>query len=1084
MRKPRRRGAGHAEPATAAPTAGYFGATSTITLITGDRVRVQETPDGRSGVTVLPAPGREDLSFHQIADDGELSVIPTDAWPLVRQGRLDARLFDIPGLIEQGFGDAGPPSLIVSYRDDVERPLEAAFPASTAQIGRELPSVNGVVVEPPDDAVEFWSTLTNPNTTLDAGVDRIWLNGRARMLDAESNDQIGAPTAWAAGFTGEGATVAVLDSGYDPDHPDLAEVVVGAQDFTDSAGGVRDVNGHGTHVASTVAGSGAASDGAQRGVAPSAKILAGKVCDDTGACPDDAIIAGMEWAAEQGVAVVNLSLGSEPTDGTDPLSTAVNRLTESTGTLFVVAAGNFGGPETVSAPAAADAALAVASVTKDDELSYFSSRGPRAGDQAIKPDLAAPGSDIVGARAGHGGEPYTTMSGTSMAAPHVAGAAALLAARHPDWTQADLTSALLGSAKTITGLSVAEQGGGRLDVAAAVRSQVRAHPASVDLGRLAFPAEPDPVAQTLTYRNDGEQELVLDLVLDAVDETGQPLPADVFTLDADQITVPAGGAAGVEVAIDPSAGDQTGFLSGSITATAIGDGDGDGDTTVTTAVGAFVEPESYDLSIEAVTHSGTVDDDPLVFVINRDTGEPVQASTGPDGSAVARVPVGRYHVLSHLSEYTIEDGEITSENLTTAAAPDVLVTADAHITLDGTLGEPLRAQTERETVFDSAIMRISTDTFELSAGAGPETAVYAVPTGEVDGLGFAVKPTLRAPEGTEEDYRYHLVFDHDRGIPDSLVFPVSDADLAQVRAEYRGQGVAASAYKEATGILPSDLVPGGILRPLAVPGTRLELFTAAGVEWRENLNLGDRIDTDEDYIRTTRHEPGRSETSWNRAPLGVSIGSAALPGAVRVDDMIFIQIGAFAPADEESDYVHLSTSLITGSTMLSRDGTVLGTSPEVGSAQFDVPQAEGDYTLEVTGTREVPWSTLGRRVDASWSFSTDTPQGGEEALPLLAVRFDGEFDELGRTQAGIEQELELRVDRLHEAEISELSVEASYDDGATWEPVSVDDVDGGRRVALDHPAEDGFVSLRAAAVDADGNSVEQTMIRAFEIVLD
>ncbi len=90
------------------------------------------------------------------------------------------------------------------------------------------------------------------------------------------------------------------------------------------------------------------------------------------------MIAGMEWAAAEAKAkVVNLSLGGDPSDGTDPVSLALNQLSRQHGTLFVVAAGNRGADRTVSTPAAADEALAVASVTKSDQLSPFSSRGPR-----------------------------------------------------------------------------------------------------------------------------------------------------------------------------------------------------------------------------------------------------------------------------------------------------------------------------------------------------------------------------------------------------------------------------------------------------------------------------------------------------------------------------------------------------------------------------------------------------------------------------------------------------------------------------------------------------------------------------------
>jgi subtilisin family serine protease len=107
------------------------------------------------------------------------------------------------------------------------------------------------------------------------------------------------------------------------------------------------------------------------------RLLSGKVCVEFG-CPFSAIIAGMEWAAPQ-ARIVNMSLGGGPTDGSDPLSRALDALAVEHGTLFVVAAGNFGAPQTVSAPASAREALAVGSVDKTDTMSAFSSRGPRGG---------------------------------------------------------------------------------------------------------------------------------------------------------------------------------------------------------------------------------------------------------------------------------------------------------------------------------------------------------------------------------------------------------------------------------------------------------------------------------------------------------------------------------------------------------------------------------------------------------------------------------------------------------------------------------------------------------------------------------
>src|SRR5439155_14010026 len=231
-------------------------------------------------------------------------------------------------------------------------------------------------------------------------------------------------------------------------------------------------------------------------------------------------------------------------DGTDPLSQAVNNLTVSSGTLFVIAAGNSGRPFTVGTPGAADAALTVGSVTKSDELSYFSSQGPRVGDFAVKPDLTAPGSDIIAARAAGTsmGNPvdqyYTSASGTSMATPHVTGAAALLAQQHPAWRAAEVKAALASAAAPRADLSVYQQGTGRLDVGRAVAQPVVATTGSLNFGLLHWPQSSlPPATRTVTYRNDGDADITLALALAASGPDGAPAPAGLFAAD-DHVTVP------------------------------------------------------------------------------------------------------------------------------------------------------------------------------------------------------------------------------------------------------------------------------------------------------------------------------------------------------------------------------------------------------------------------------------------------------------------------------------------------------------------------------------------------------------------
>lgn len=317
--------------ALGARTAGSASATGRyVTLLTGDRVLL----DARGRVTgVRRAPGREHVPVSVRGVGGDQYVVPADAAALIGQGVLDMRLFDVSGLIRAGYDDTrrGTLPLIVSYegKSAQRRSTQKSLVADAdATVRRELPSVAGAAITVPKaGADDMWQALTE-----EQGVARVWLDGRfrapadedvakSREADGEADGeagggvaQIGAPAAWAAGYDGKGVKVAVLDTGIDTTHPDLAEAVKASKNFTGTAG-TDDMVGHGTHVAATLAGSGAHSGGRYKGVAPGAGILDAKVLDDSGEGSDSSVIAGLEWAAGQGAKVANLSLGQEDTPG-------------------------------------------------------------------------------------------------------------------------------------------------------------------------------------------------------------------------------------------------------------------------------------------------------------------------------------------------------------------------------------------------------------------------------------------------------------------------------------------------------------------------------------------------------------------------------------------------------------------------------------------------------------------------------------------------------------------------------------------------------------------------------------------------
>ena len=247
---------------------------------------------------------------------------------------------------------------------------------------------------------------------------------------------IGADHVWTT-TTGQGVIIAVVDSGSGP-HPDLVEnllpgrSIIGTVESQD--GRDIDASGHGTHVAGIIAA--VANNGiGGSGVAPNAKILPIQVLDQAGQGDARDVAAGVRFAADNGARVINLSLGgaTESSSLTQAITYANDK-----GVLVVAAAGNGGAADKPKWPASLDLTLAVTAVDQANNATSFDQRGDYI-------DLSAPGANIVSTAKGD----YVTLSGTSMAAGFVAGAAALLFAAEPRVTNAQVRDILLRTATDI-----------------------------------------------------------------------------------------------------------------------------------------------------------------------------------------------------------------------------------------------------------------------------------------------------------------------------------------------------------------------------------------------------------------------------------------------------------------------------------------------------------------------------------------------------------------------------------------------------------------------------------------------------------
>jgi subtilisin family serine protease len=667
-----------------------------ITLITGDVVKITTIEGGKQIINVEPA-DRNGAGAQVLTVDEDTYVIPSSAMPYVAAEKLDMDLFNVTELIKNGYDDKKMSSLplIVEYEESKKRSQQNKPTPKGAQKARVLESINGAALSASKkEADTFWEDITpeyastqktsSESLSFEQGIEKIWLDGRVEANLEQSIPQIGANTVWESGFTGKGVKVAVLDSGIDPNHPDLSGQIEESKSFVPGET-VDDKHGHGTHVASTVLGTGAASDGKNKGVAPEARLLVGKVLNDEGSGLDSWIIDGMEWASDN-AKIVSMSLGSsEPSDGTDPMAQAVNRLSEEKGTLFVIAAGNAGYEGAIGSPGAADAALTIGAVDKSDKIAYFTSKGPRYGDKAIKPDLSAPGVGIVAARSAlsSGTGSYTSMNGTSMATPHVAGAAALLLQKNPEWTGTQLKEALMSSSKKLN-YSPYHIGTGRLDVSAAANSTVRAT-GSISFGFFKWPHDDaQPVQKTVTYTNDADTDVTLNLQADFKNANGNAAQSGMLSLSETQITVPANGTKSVTVTLDPQLGELGSRYEGHLTAT-----DASGKQIAHTSMGMLKEEEKYSLTLNAKDRNGnptltyaalfSEDMDPEIVAVN--------------GTTELRLRPGTYSAMAMMEVDTNTD----HRGIALVGDPEITLDGPQTVELDASKAKEIKVEVPKKT---------------------------------------------------------------------------------------------------------------------------------------------------------------------------------------------------------------------------------------------------------------------------------------------------------------------------------------------------------------------------------------------------
>lgn len=324
----------------------------------------------------------------------------------------------------------------------------AAIRAAAAPAGREV-----IVVEP-ERRVYAIGAASRRRVVRAAEAQPRWTDGEATWgLQATLADR--------SRLSGRGVRIAVIDTGLDLTHPDFSGRAITAASFVDTAS-AQDAHGHGTHCIGTACGPKGPSAPPRYGVAHESEIFAGKVLDDAGSGNDAGILAGIDWALRNRCRILSMSLGSAvaPGESYSRVYEDVARRCLDAGMLMIAAAGNESRRprriEPVGHPANCPSIMAVGAIDPAAEIAWFSCQGRDLDGGAV--DIAGPGVDVRSSWIGP--EHFKSISGTSMAAPHVAGIAALYAEKHPDATPLEIWQMLAKEALPLEGLEVADAGSG------------------------------------------------------------------------------------------------------------------------------------------------------------------------------------------------------------------------------------------------------------------------------------------------------------------------------------------------------------------------------------------------------------------------------------------------------------------------------------------------------------------------------------------------------------------------------------------------------------------------------------------------
>lgn len=622
----------------------------------------------------------------------------------------------------------------------------------------------------------------------------------------------------------------------------------------------------------------------------------------------------------------------------------------------------------------------------------------------------------------------------------------------------------------------------------------------LDFGLQQWPhGDDEPATRQVTYRNLGTRPVTLDLSVDAFSVDGKPAAEGMFAVSPQRITVPAGGEASASVTADTRTGSADGSFGGSVAAVSA-----DGKVRVRTAVGVEREVESYNLTLKHLDENGVPTGDAATSVADFDGAFYATYADERDGELTVRLPKGDYSL----------DGVIhpsfDSATHAIVVQPKLTLDEDTTVTVDGRQTRPVEI-----TVPDAAAENTEATaffTFGRGEGLRAGTREFILPTFQGTRFGH-LGPDLPAGQAsavfagdwTREDAEgrpvtYHLAWNRP-GRLDGFAAEVRRGQLAKVDVQV---GVPVEGRRVQVEVSPHTadgrLIFGVNDLRGGLPLRTTDYVLDNGVKWSfrtwQTRGEGDDKVWENFLMRVPQTwEAGRNYTErFNVGVFGPAMPPAGgvgpdqgFPGVVRYGNVIRAFVPLFGDGAGHwglSDYTSVSGRLEADGKEIPDD---FGIPPSDGVTEYTVPAKDTAYRLTVDNSRDPAVYPVSTRVRAEWTFrSAATPEDESTRLPLSVVRFSPGLSLSSTAKAGKRFTVPFTVEGAaagpgqrrpaRPAGLANLVFEVSYDDGATWQHTKAV---GGTHLVLTHPATAGSVSLRAKLTDRAGNTLVQTIERAY-----